>query len=171
MVTLQNSDTNVAKFHPELQHARCMSSRYKNEEFPRCVSCTRRWAGDTCRFQGIRFFLKDESKKNIGVSFLEAQKADAPSMHFPTEWNVSLTKENIAITKVGTVNYIIIKSLTRFYRERLPRRSSKSCARKWNMCGFLRLYIAQEKAKYALPVVSLRFLCGKLRLLTFHLSI
>ena len=39
---------------PELQFARCMSNRYKPDPFPRCVSCTRRWAGDTCRFQGIR---------------------------------------------------------------------------------------------------------------------
>jgi hypothetical protein len=42
------------KLVPELQFARCMSTRYKPDPFPRCVSCTRRWAGDTCRFQGIR---------------------------------------------------------------------------------------------------------------------
>jgi hypothetical protein len=42
------------KLSPELQSARCMSNRYKPDPFPRCVSCTRRWAGDTCRFQGIR---------------------------------------------------------------------------------------------------------------------
>lgn len=39
----------------DIQTARCMSSRYKQDPFPRCVSCTRRWAGDTCRFQGIRY--------------------------------------------------------------------------------------------------------------------
>lgn len=42
------------KLVPELQFARCMSNRYKPDPFPRCLSCTRRWAGDTCRFQGIR---------------------------------------------------------------------------------------------------------------------
>ena len=42
------------KLVPELQFARCMSNRYRPDPFPRCVSCTRRWAGDTCRFQGIR---------------------------------------------------------------------------------------------------------------------
>ncbi|KAI0301852.1 hypothetical protein B0F90DRAFT_1809951 [Multifurca ochricompacta] len=73
--------------HPELQFARCMSNRYKTESFPRCVSCTRRWAGDTCRFQGIRFFLKDEKQNIVGVSFVENQKADSPSMKFPTRWN------------------------------------------------------------------------------------
>ncbi|KAF8485068.1 hypothetical protein DFH94DRAFT_718040 [Russula ochroleuca] len=74
-------------FHPELQFARCMSNRYKAESFPRCVSCTRRWAGDTCRFQGIRFFLKDEKQNIVGVSFVENQKADSPTMKFPTRWN------------------------------------------------------------------------------------
>jgi len=64
-----------------------MSNRYKTESFPRCVSCTRRWAGDTCRFQGIRFFLKDEKQNIVGVSFVENQKADSPSMKFPTRWN------------------------------------------------------------------------------------
>src|SRR5712671_6396796 len=77
-------------FHPELQFARCMSNRYKAESFPRCVSCTRRWAGDTCRFQGIRFFLKDEKQNIVGVSFVENQKADSPTMKFPTRWNRSL---------------------------------------------------------------------------------
>ncbi|KAI0002943.1 hypothetical protein BJV74DRAFT_814326 [Russula compacta] len=74
-------------YHPELQFARCMSNRYKSESFPRCVSCTRRWAGDTCRFQGIRFFLKDEKQNIVGVSFVENQKADSPTMKFPTRWN------------------------------------------------------------------------------------
>ncbi|CCM03365.1 uncharacterized protein FIBRA_05494 [Fibroporia radiculosa] len=81
--------------HPELQFARCMSNRYRSEEFPRCVSCTRRWAGDTCRFQGIRFFLKNEQKAIVGISFVESQKPDAPSMNFPNKWNISLEKQHI----------------------------------------------------------------------------
>jgi hypothetical protein len=51
---LNNGPPNPGKLVPELQFARCMSNRYKPDPFPRCVSCTRRWAGDTCRFQGIR---------------------------------------------------------------------------------------------------------------------
>ncbi|EIN10255.1 hypothetical protein PUNSTDRAFT_142322 [Punctularia strigosozonata HHB-11173 SS5] len=78
------------QLHPELQFARCMSNRYRPESFPRCVSCTRRWAGDTCRFQGIRFFLKDESRNIVGISFVENQKQDAPTMCFPNSWNVPL---------------------------------------------------------------------------------
>lgn len=86
--------------HPELQFARCMSNRYRSEEFPRCVSCTRRWAGDTCRFQGIRFFLKDDNRNIIGISFIENQKSDGPAMNFPHKWNISLTLEHIKHIKV-----------------------------------------------------------------------
>ncbi|KAJ3520795.1 hypothetical protein NM688_g9112 [Phlebia brevispora] len=89
--------------HPELQFARCMSNRYRTEEFPRCVSCTRRWAGDTCRFQGIRFFLKDENRNIIGISFVENHKADGPSMNFPVKWNVTLALPHIDRLKVRGV--------------------------------------------------------------------
>jgi [histone H3]-dimethyl-L-lysine9 demethylase len=88
--------------HPELQFARCMSNRYKNEQFPRCVSCTRRWAGDTCRFQGIRFFLKDNNRNIVGISFVENQKPDAPAMTFPAVWNVPLQAVHVRRTKVGS---------------------------------------------------------------------
>lgn len=91
---------NSEALHPELQFARCMSNRYKNDQFPRCVSCTRRWAGDTCRFQGIRFFLKDMQRNIVGISFVESQKADSPTMNFPLQWNVPLKLEHIQRTKV-----------------------------------------------------------------------
>ncbi|KAH9850033.1 Clavaminate synthase-like protein [Lenzites betulinus] len=84
---------------PELQFARCMSNRYRSEEFPRCVSCTRRWAGDTCRFQNIRFFLKNEKRDIVGISFVESQKPDAPTMNFPNKWNVNLEIEHIRRVK------------------------------------------------------------------------
>jgi hypothetical protein len=86
--------------HPELQFARCMSNRYRSESFPRCVSCTRRWAGDTCRFQAIRFFLRDENRNIVGISFVESQKADAPSMNFPSRWNMPLADRHISRVKV-----------------------------------------------------------------------
>ncbi|TDL29141.1 hypothetical protein BD410DRAFT_757791 [Rickenella mellea] len=74
----------------ELQFARCMSNRYKSDEFPRCVSCTRRWAGDTCRFQGIRFLIRDDKRQLIGVSFATDQVAESPAMALPAKWNVDL---------------------------------------------------------------------------------
>ncbi|KAG8218303.1 hypothetical protein J3R82DRAFT_3917 [Butyriboletus roseoflavus] len=93
--------------HPELQFARCMSNRYRSEQFPRCVSCTRRWAGDTCRFQGIRFFLKDGQRNIVGISFVENQRPDAPSMNFPVQWNVPLTEQHIRRTKRTIANALL----------------------------------------------------------------
>ncbi|KAL4082085.1 hypothetical protein V8B97DRAFT_161135 [Scleroderma yunnanense] len=89
----------ASSLQPELQFARCMSNRYRSEQFPRCVSCTRRWAGDTCRFQGIRFFLKDNQRNIVGVSFVENLKPDAPNMNFPGQWNTPLTTAHIRRTK------------------------------------------------------------------------
>ena len=60
----QPSIPTLLGFCIQFQFARCMSNRYRSEQFPRCVSCTRRWAGDTCRFQGIRFFLKDPQQEH-----------------------------------------------------------------------------------------------------------
>jgi [histone H3]-dimethyl-L-lysine9 demethylase len=89
--------------HPEMQFARCMSNRYKTDQFPRCVSCTRRWAGDTCRFQRIRFFLKDVQRNIVGISFVETQQADSPTMDFPSRWNIPLQPSHIRRTKVRGV--------------------------------------------------------------------
>ena len=106
----------IGPLHPELQFARCMSNRYKTENFPRCASCTRRWAGDTCRFQGIRFFLKDEKQNIAGVSFVENQRTDSLCTKFPTRWNrpldtVSIKEINVRITLVshaamGLIDYL-----------------------------------------------------------------
>ncbi|KDQ65025.1 hypothetical protein JAAARDRAFT_28691 [Jaapia argillacea MUCL 33604] len=93
--------------HPELQFARCMSNRYKSEQFPRCVSCTRRWAGDTCRFQGIRFFLKDENRNMVGISFMQTMKPDGPNMKFPDEWNVKLEPKHIRRVKRTVANSLL----------------------------------------------------------------
>lgn len=90
------------RYMPELQFARCMSNRYRNEEFPRCVSCTRRWAGDTCRFQGIRFFMRDAQKKLVGISFQEHHSVgQAPVMEFPSKWNRSFEPEYVKRSKVS----------------------------------------------------------------------
>lgn len=105
-----NQEGNSEALHPELQFARCMSNRYKNDQFPRCVSCTRRWAGDTCRFQGIRFFLKDMQRNIVGISFVESHKADLPTMNFPVQWNVPLKPEHIKRTKVRFLSLKIQES-------------------------------------------------------------
>lgn len=84
----------------ELQFARCMSNRYRNVEFPRCVSCTRRWAGDTCRFQNIRRFVK-ENQVIVGVAFHNAEAGDFPEMQYPKSWNTALKLEHVDRTKVS----------------------------------------------------------------------
>ncbi|KAL5508510.1 hypothetical protein ACEPAH_6129 [Sanghuangporus vaninii] len=84
------------KWFPELQYARCMSARYKADPFPRCVSCTRRWAGDTCRFQNIRILLRDSNKVLWAVGFQDlGAKVQGPHMVYPDRWNVPLEKRHI----------------------------------------------------------------------------
>ncbi|THU77367.1 Clavaminate synthase-like protein [Dendrothele bispora CBS 962.96] len=102
-----DSDSAVARLTPELQAGRCMAARYKQDEFPRCVSCTRRWAGDTCRFQGIRFFLRNAKSEIVGLSFVNNQKAEKKSMDFPNSWNVALTDEHIRRTKSVTAKALL----------------------------------------------------------------
>lgn len=86
---------------PELQFARCMSNRYKNEEFTRCVSCTRRWAGDTCRFQGIRYLMRDQDMQLKGVSFAPTTNAENSSMKFSHQWNRHFEREHVQRSKVS----------------------------------------------------------------------
>ncbi|KAJ4000558.1 hypothetical protein F5050DRAFT_1804039 [Lentinula boryana] len=97
----------AATLTPELQTARCMSSKYKPEDFPRCVSCTRRWAGDTCRFQGIRIFMKNEKKEVVGMGFVNNQKAEKPAMDFPKKWNVGLADKDIQWTMRVTAKQVL----------------------------------------------------------------
>ena len=101
---------NATPLHPELQSARCMSNRYRPEFFSRCVSCTRRWAGDTCRFQGIRFFLKDRQHEIVGISFLRSRYQDAPKMLYPFKWNVPLQETHVNRMKVCIYVLLLLHS-------------------------------------------------------------
>ena len=128
-----NPDT-AGPLQPELQFARCMSNRYRSEEFPRCVSCTRRWAGDTCRFQGIRFFLKNQNRDIVGISFVESQKPDAPTMNFPNKWNINLETDHIYRVKVCSIDdrLVHVRLLTRLRSARWPKRSCRSSGKRCN---------------------------------------
>ncbi|GJJ07745.1 hypothetical protein Clacol_001950 [Clathrus columnatus] len=92
---------------PDFQAARCMSSRYKSDSFPKCVSCTRRWAGDTCRFQGIRFFLRETNGHIGGISFVDSQIQELPKMDFPDKWNVPLELDKIRQLKMTVARAIL----------------------------------------------------------------
>lgn len=87
---------------PELQNSSCQSSKYKHEPFTRCVACIRRDGGDTCRFQGIRLILRDESKNFVGVTLREqGELIETSELEFPTKWNRKLDREHIRRSKVS----------------------------------------------------------------------
>ena len=92
------------KLFPEMQYARCMSARYKADPFPRCVSCTRRWAGDTCRFQNIRILLRDANKVLMAVGFQSlTAKDEAPELVYPQSWNINLEPRHVERTMVRSI--------------------------------------------------------------------
>ncbi|KAF7331679.1 hypothetical protein MKEN_00047600 [Mycena kentingensis (nom. inval.)] len=78
----------------EMQVSRCMSTRYKNADIPRCIACTRRWAGDTCRFQHVRSIFWDEAGKLQGFAYTE-QLSRKPVLLFPDQWNTTFDKQRI----------------------------------------------------------------------------
>ncbi|KAJ7179562.1 hypothetical protein C8R46DRAFT_1074100 [Mycena filopes] len=88
--------TNLAR---EPQTSRCMSSRYKNDNFPKCVSCTRRWQGDTCRFQNIRSFFRDSRGRQ--------EDSTQTVMEYPLKWNTHLEKAHIDETKKICANALL----------------------------------------------------------------
>ncbi|KIJ32351.1 hypothetical protein M422DRAFT_184660 [Sphaerobolus stellatus SS14] len=92
---------------PELQNTRCMSGRYKNDNIPRCVACIRRWAGDTCRFQGVRFLLRDTERRVQAITFVDHQAEDSLSLKFPTKWNVPLDIGTIRRLKLTVVKGLL----------------------------------------------------------------
>lgn len=87
--------------HPELQSARCMAKKYASDSFPQCVSCVRRQAGDTCRFQNLRYFLREGDRIQaygfLGSSVLQE---DVSMFSIPLEWNVELNKTHVEQTMV-----------------------------------------------------------------------
>ncbi|KAJ7087277.1 Clavaminate synthase-like protein [Mycena belliarum] len=74
-----------------------MANRYNlGDDITRCVSCIRRWAGDTCRFQNLRSFYRDSTGKIVGLGFREEHKArDAPRLEFPNAWNTPIQLKHL----------------------------------------------------------------------------
>lgn len=111
----------------ELQTARCMGQRYKADEFPRCVACTRRWAGDTCRFQHVRYFLRDNNQQIVATAFVEMHNATPPKMKYPTAWSSTMGKMEVELTKITVARALLpilqeemdhVSSATTIYRPR-----------------------------------------------------
>ncbi|EJD54118.1 Clavaminate synthase-like protein [Auricularia subglabra TFB-10046 SS5] len=115
-----------------------MSNRYKSDDFPRCLSCTRRWAGDTCRFQNVRLLLRDGAGVLRAIDFLEKPVMNLPAMMYPDSWNKPLAPEYIHRVKVvaardliGTLReeraHLMLPKLVRRVRETDCRATCDTC--------------------------------------------
>ncbi|KAK0485497.1 hypothetical protein EDD18DRAFT_1293050 [Armillaria luteobubalina] len=91
----------------EKQELRCRSTRYRSQGSYSCVSCIQRKAGDTCRFQGIRYFLKDEKGSFKDTIFLSKPFGARPVIKYPTTWNIPFSDEYIKITKRATARGLL----------------------------------------------------------------
>ncbi|THH01849.1 hypothetical protein EW026_g891 [Hermanssonia centrifuga] len=56
---------------------------------------------------GIRFFLKDEKRNIVGISFIENHKPDGPSMNFPVKWNIPLQLSHMASLKLTVAKALL----------------------------------------------------------------
>lgn len=50
-----------------------------------------------------RFFLRDENRVIGGISFVDSQIEEFPTMDFPDNWNVPLDSNKIRLLKVGDI--------------------------------------------------------------------
>ncbi|KAJ6516366.1 Clavaminate synthase-like protein [Mycena sanguinolenta] len=92
--------SNATNLFREDQTSRCMSKGYKTDESPKCVSCIRRWAGDTCRFQNLRSFFRDNHGNLVGISFTEKQEDEKmPKLEYPDNWNIPIDRNHLHQTK------------------------------------------------------------------------
>ncbi|KAF8144397.1 hypothetical protein K438DRAFT_1631881, partial [Mycena galopus ATCC 62051] len=67
--------------------------RYITDEYSKCVSCTRRWAEDPCRFQNLRSFFRDDKGTLVGLAFEEKQDdSRTVRIDYPHKWNIPLDK-------------------------------------------------------------------------------
>ncbi|TRM68546.1 hypothetical protein BD626DRAFT_482072 [Schizophyllum amplum] len=93
------------RYTVEIQVKRCMTSKSADQPVPKCLSCTRRWAGDTCRFQGIRYFFKDTEGKIRGVGF--KGNSEPAKLDYPEKWNVPPTEENLTRVKLSVASALL----------------------------------------------------------------
>ncbi|TFY68723.1 hypothetical protein EVG20_g3448 [Dentipellis fragilis] len=97
----------------EIQSSRCYSSKYEGTEYkdvPRCISCIRRRAGDTCRFMGIRFFVHNaqtsDPERRI-YTFNNEHSDEGPRFEFPTTWNIKFHETHLRRTKVAIAHSLL----------------------------------------------------------------
>ncbi|KAA1472527.1 Clavaminate synthase-like protein [Dentipellis sp. KUC8613] len=97
----------------EIQTSRCSSTKYEGSEYrdiPRCISCIRRQAGDTCRFMGIRCLVRnaqtsDPERRMCTFNF--EHSGEGPRFEYPTSWNVKSHETYLQRTKVAIANSLL----------------------------------------------------------------
>ena len=87
----------------ELQVNNCNSVRYRSEEMPRCTACIKKISGESCRFQRLRYLLRETTgrRKVVGFSFGESQAHASPALDMPNKWNTDLLPAHIERVKVS----------------------------------------------------------------------
>ncbi|TBU33518.1 Clavaminate synthase-like protein [Dichomitus squalens] len=76
-------------------------------KFPRCTACIRKASGETCRFQNLRYLLRDKNRKVIGTTFGEGQAHAAPTLVSPSEWNTTLGLGHIDRVKLTVAKALL----------------------------------------------------------------
>ncbi|KAI0314183.1 hypothetical protein OF83DRAFT_1138062 [Amylostereum chailletii] len=99
------SKSKLVATHSLVQTHRCYVPRYKTGVgVSTCVACTRRQAGDSCRFMNIRVIAFNEKDEVAGSHLVPPTDnvqvaSQSPTFHFPTEWNIPLGPVHIRRTK------------------------------------------------------------------------
>ncbi|KAL1749824.1 hypothetical protein FB107DRAFT_224897, partial [Schizophyllum commune] len=96
----------------EQQVGCCTTGKAAASGVPKCITCSRRLAGDTCRFQGIRWFGLDQDENIVTVGFKDV--GTVSGLLYPDRWNVIPTQENLMQVKMA-----IAKALLPILREEM----------------------------------------------------
>lgn len=93
----------------ELQEVRCSSLSVTQGDLVRCVSCTQKSAGDTCRFCGTRVLLLREDDVGgrvvIGYWFRGTSTSiDEETFDFRDEWSSDVTGDDMLASKVSILS-------------------------------------------------------------------
>lgn len=106
--------------------------------------------------------MKDSQRNIVGVSFIETQKADTPTMNFPTKWNVPLIAGHIRRTKVS--RFSTSSTCSRGFDSHRRQSLGLCCQcymRNIGILTWIESFVDHGRAKSALRAVSFRFAASK----------
>ncbi|KAF7776524.1 hypothetical protein Agabi119p4_4917 [Agaricus bisporus var. burnettii] len=140
---------------PESQSLPCSGDEYRFQQLNQCVSCAEHRTDDTCRFQNIRFLLKNKQSDIVGISFAEGRFRNAPKMKFPMRWNIPLMETHTKRMKLALAK-TLLPMLKREYkhlklpeliwrpRENEVRATCDTCLTSLSMCTWMCRLCGQE---------------------------